>query len=395
MFTVFICVAMTIVGGVHFYLYRRLVVSPGLTGQWATAARTLLVALAAGVPISFAASRLLDVQVARYLVFPVYVWLGLMLMFFFALLGTEVVRAAAWLAGRLSEGAGAVADPSRRVFFSRVLAGGVTGAVLTAASVATARGLGVLAVKRLDVVLPHLPRELDGFTVAQLTDLHIGPMRGRKWIERVVRKTNSLGADVIAITGDLVDGTVEQLARAVEPLGELKARHGVYFTTGNHEYFSDLHGWLRHLPTLGMKVLHNEHVTVRRPGKNASLALAGVDDHSGGRFAADHGPDVGKALAGLKPDSPVVLLAHQPRIADEAARHDVGLVLSGHTHGGQIWPWRYLVYLQQPYVSGLHDHGGGTQVYVSEGTGFWGPPMRLGSTAEIALVTLRSPSTAA
>ena len=392
-FTAFIVVATLIVGSVHFYLYRRLVISTALTGHWAFALRALLAALAAGIPLSFGAARLLDHQLARYLVFPVYVWLGVMLMLFFALLGTEVVRAGIWLVGRIMGDGGAMADPARRVFLSRIMAGGATGTVLAAAGVGVARGLGVLAVKKVEVVLPHLPRQLDGFTIAQLTDLHLGPMRGRDWLARVVQKTNALKPDLVAITGDLVDGTVTQLTSVVEPLKELKANQGVFFTTGNHEYFADLHGWMAHLPKLGLRILHNEHVTVGQPGAGASFDLAGVDDHGGRRFAPGHGVDVGKALKGRAPGRAVVLLAHQPRVAEEASRHQVGLVLSGHTHGGQIWPWRYLVYLQQPYISGLHDHHG-TQIYVSEGTGFWGPPMRVGTTAEIALVTLRSPGKA-
>ena len=148
---------------------------------------------------------------------------------------------------------------------------------------------------------------------------------------------------------------------------------------------------MRRLPILGLRVLHNERVVIG--SGDAALELAGVDDHAGRRFDPDHGADVARAMKGRDPTRASVLLAHQPRVADEAARHQVGLVLSGHTHRGQIWPWRYLVYLQQPYVSGLHRHGG-TQIYVSEGTGFWGPPMRIGSTAEITLVTLRSPARA-
>jgi predicted MPP superfamily phosphohydrolase len=391
LFLIFFTIAVTVVTAVHYYIYRRLVVSPALPMPWATITRFTLIALAASIPLSFLVARLLDTKVSRYVLFPVYVWMGLMLMFFFLLLSLELVRGLTWILARVGRYQDLLADPARRLFLSRVLAGTATGTVFAAAAVGIARGLGKLVVKPVEVTLPKLPRELDGFRIAQLTDLHLGPMRSRDWLAEVVRKTNAARPDLVAITGDLVDGTVEQLADTVEPLRALKAPHGVFFTTGNHEYFTDLHGWLAHLPKLGLRVLRNERVPVERSG--ARFDLAGVDDEEGRRFAPGHGADVARAMKGRDADRAVVLLAHQPRTVEDAARHGVELMLSGHTHGGQIWPWRYLVRLQQPYVSGLHDHEG-TQIYVSEGTGFWGPPIRLGTTAEITMVILRSPAAA-
>jgi predicted MPP superfamily phosphohydrolase len=204
----------------------------------------------------------------------------------------------------------------------------------------------------------------------------------------VVEKTNALSPDLVAITGDLAEGSVAKFGKEVEPLRKLSAPQGVFFVTGNHEYFHDLDGWLGLLDEFGIRVLRNERVPIGRGGD--SFDLAGIDDHDGGRIAPGHGPDLGKALESRDPARALVLLAHQPRIIDEAARLGVGLVLSGHTHGGQIWPFSYLVYLQQPYVRGLKESGG-TKLYLSSGTGFWGPPMRLGTTAEIALITLRNP----
>lgn len=390
MFALFVSVALAIVGGVHYYLYRRLVISPALPGYWTGVARWALIVMVATVPLAFAAPRLLSLEIARYLVLPGYIWLGLMLMLFFALLGAEALRAGAWLAARLSEQPG---DPQRRLFLSRVIAAGATGSVLAAAGYGVAHGLGKLVIKRVEVSLPQLPPELDGFAIAQLTDLHLGPMRGGDWLARVVARTNAIKPDLVAITGDLVDGSVAQLSAVVEPLRKLRAPQGVFFVTGNHEYFVDLHGWLAHLPKLGLRILRNQRVAVGRGRAPASATfdLAGVDDQAGGRFARGHGTDIPGALKGRDPGRALVLLAHQPRVAEEASRHRVGLVLSGHTHGGQIWPWHYLIYLQQPYVSGLHEHQG-TKIYVSSGTGFWGPPMRLGSTAEITRVVLRSPT---
>ena len=387
LFLLFFTVALGVVGGVHYYLYRRLVVGPVLPAPYHTLAKYALIALAAAIPLSFIVARLVDNQISRYFIFPVYVWLGLMLMLFFLLLGLDLAHGLAWLVARITGHGEALSDPDRRLFISRAIAGTAAGTVLTAATFGVAHGLGTLAVKRVNVKLPRLPKELDGFTIAQLTDLHLGPMRGREWMAEVVAKTNALKPDLVAITGDLVDGSVAQLRDDAAPLASLKSKNGVFFVTGNHEYFVDLQGWMKHLPTLGMTVLRNDCRTIRRG--SAAFDLAGVDDHEGHRMAPGHGADVAKALKKHDPNRALVLLAHQPKAVEEAAKHHVGLVLSGHTHGGQIWPWGYLVYLQQPYVRGLHNHEG-TQIYVSHGTGFWGPPIRLGSTAEITLITLRA-----
>jgi hypothetical protein len=195
---------------------------------------------------------------------------------------------------------------------------------------------------------------------------------------------NALTPDVVAITGDLVDGSVEALREHVAPLAKLKAAHGVFFVTGNHEYYSGVDEWLDELRRLGIRVLRNESVTLSRGA--AAVELAGIDDHASGRFPG-HGPDLRRALKDRDPRRPVVLLAHQPVAVHEAAAFDVDLQLSGHTHGGQLWPWGYLVRLQQKYLNGLYRIGN-TLLYVSCGTGYWGPPMRLGAPAEITELTL-------
>jgi predicted MPP superfamily phosphohydrolase len=194
--------------------------------------------------------------------------------------------------------------------------------------------------------------------------------------------------DVIVLTGDLVDGSVEALAQHVAPLGQLRARYGVYFITGNHEYYSGVDAWLAHLMTLGIRPLRNERVTLGE-GPMA-LELAGIDDWTASHFGGGHGADLPRALAGRDTNRELILLAHQPKAVHEAAEHGVGLMLSGHTHGGQIFPFGVLVRLAQPFVRGLHSVGE-TQIYVNRGTGYWGPPMRLGSAPEITLVTLQGP----
>jgi predicted MPP superfamily phosphohydrolase len=214
-------------------------------------------------------------------------------------------------------------------------------------------------------------------------------------VEHVVRESNQLAPDVIAIVGDVVDGTVEQLRPVLAPMTELRARHGVFFVTGNHEYYarSGARAWMDEIARMGIRVLRNERVAIG--SKQASFDLAGVPDHGAARFPND-GPseNVAQALAGRDPSRAVVLLAHQPIAIHEATLHGVDLQLSGHTHGGQIWPWGALVRLQQPYIRGLHRIGE-TQLYVSCGTGFWGPPMRLGAPAEITEIILRAGTRAA
>jgi len=261
------------------------------------------------------------------------------------------------------------------------------GAVLLGAH-GIARGVSAPRVVEVPVVIRGLPRGRAGTTIAQLTDVHVGPTIGRAFVEDIVNRTNALAPDVIAITGDLVDGSVEQLGEAVAPLGRLRARFGVYFVTGNHEYFSGADAWLAELTRLGIRVLRNERVSI---GQGSDLFdLAGVDDYNARRSSPDHGPDLERALAGRDTTRPVVLLAHQPREIANAVRLGVALQLSGHTHAGQIWPFNYLVKLQQPYVAGLHRHpGSDTQIYVSAGTGYWGPPMRVGTHGEITRIVLQ------
>jgi hypothetical protein len=386
-FALFFTFMLLLVTGVHWYFWRRLVVGPALPAPWRLVAGVAIIVAAASLPLAMILSRALPQEVARVVVYPMFVYMGVMFLLFFALIFTDLGRLAHRAVLHLAHQP-PVSDERRQVL-ARATAGAVAALVLGAGGFAVAWGLRRLVVRDVDVKLKGLPRSLDGLTIVQITDLHLGATRGRAWMQEVVDRVNALRPDVVAVTGDLVDGSVADLQADVAPLGDLRSTHGTFFVTGNHEYYSGADAWIAELRRIGVRVLRNERVELRR-GADA-LDLAGVDDHEGRRLLPHHGEDVGKALAGRDPARPVVLLAHQPRAIHEAARLGAGLVLAGHTHGGQIWPMHHLARLQQPYVWGLHRHpGSDTQIYVSAGTGFWGPPMRLGSTAEITRVHLRS-----
>ncbi|MEU7824104.1 metallophosphoesterase [Catellatospora sp. NPDC049133] len=273
-------------------------------------------------------------------------------------------------------------DPSRRLLIARSAAifAGLTATGITAYGVKTALGDPVL--KRVQIPLAKLPRSMDGYKIALVSDIHLGPLTGIEHSRRIVRSINGMNADLIAVAGDMVDGTVAELGDEAAPLAELRSRDGAYFVTGNHEYFSGAEEWLVEVERLGMRPLRNERLEIR------GLTLAGVNDVSGGDLG-EGGPDFGKALGDRDPNKPVVLLAHQPIQAFEAAKHGVDLQLSGHTHGGQMVPFNLIAALQQPVISGLGEVDG-TQVYVTNGAGFWGPPVRVGAPPDITLVELRA-----
>ena len=382
-FLTFIAVVLTVAVGIHYYLWARLVRDPSLPAPWRTLATAAIVLLGAGVPLSLFVGRKYP-EAGRVLAWPAFVWMGLMFLLFVSLVGADIVRLAAWLARRARD---APLDPSRRLVAARLAAGTVSAlsGALAVAAVRAARG--PVAVKRVEIALARLPRARDGLRIAQITDVHVGPTIGRAFVEDVVRRVNALDADLVAITGDLVDGTVAELGAAVAPLADLRARHGVFFVTGNHEYFSGVEPWLAELTRLGVRVLRNERVSI---GEGAdAFDLAGVDDQSAERFGGPRHEDaLTRALGGRDAAREVVLLAHQPRSFTEAKRHGVGLQLSGHTHGGQVWPFGLLVRLSQPFLAGLHRDGA-SQIYVSRGTGYWGPPMRLAAPAEITELVLR------
>jgi uncharacterized protein len=421
----FLAVAGTIFGLMHYYLWWRLVRDTTRSKRCRRAGAVATVVLALLVPFSFFGSRLVP-----GLAWPGYLWLGLMFYLLVVLLVMELPMLPARLALRrrarlalrrrarlalrrratapataatpappapVAVGAGhsatppppAVPAPAREVGYDRdrrlllargaAIVAGLTAAGVTGYGVRTA--LGPPTLKRVRIPLSKLDRRADGYRIALVSDIHLGPMRGVAQTERIVRMVNRLDADLVAVVGDLVDGSVEELGRAAAPLRDVRGRDGSYFVTGNHEYYSGYQEWVEEVARLGLRPLRNERVEL------AGFDLAGVNDVAGEEF--DDGPDFGRALDGRDPSRPVVLLAHQPVQVHEAARHGVDLQLSGHTHGGQMFPVHLLVRLDQPVRSGLATVDG-TQLYVTNGAGFWGPPIRVGAPPDITLVELRA-----
>jgi predicted MPP superfamily phosphohydrolase len=359
----------------HRYVWARLVRDAGWPGGWGRGLTAVVIALAVLVPLTFIAAQTMPRAVSGPLGWVVYTWLGFALYLLLLAALSDAGRGIAALAGLLPQ------DPDRRQVLARGIAAAVAG---TAAFV----GIGGLAnasgfdIRRVRVSLARLPSSASGYSIVQLTDVHVGPTIGRDFIERIVAETNALAPDMVVITGDLVDGSVAHLREHVEPLRDLKARDGVFFVTGNHEYYSGADEWIAHLSTLGIRVLRNERVPIRD-----AFDLAGVDDASAHRMLPGHGADVPRAMQGRDPARAVVLLAHQPKTFKDALKADVDLQLSGHVHGGQLVPFNWLVRLDQPFVEGLYQVGRAA-IYVSTGTGYWGPPMRVGSRAEITRIEL-------
>jgi predicted MPP superfamily phosphohydrolase len=278
-----------------------------------------------------------------------------------------------------------VGDPAR----SRIVAVAVAAVSAGLLVWGNREAMRVPRVARVDVTLPRLGRGLDGTRVVLLADTHYGPIDRADWSARVAEAVNALDADVVCHAGDIADGTLDQRREQAAPLGTMRSRLAKVYVTGNHEYFGEAQGWLDHMAELGWEPLHNRHVVVQRGGDR--LVLAGVDDVTAESSGlAGHRANLDGALAGADPELPVLLVAHQPKYVGQAASAGIDLQVSGHTHGGQIWPFNFLVRIDQPVVHGLSRHGERTQLYTSRGTGFWGPPFRVFAPSEITLITLRS-----
>ena len=277
-------------------------------------------------------------------------------------------------------------DADKREFLEKSLSIGI----LTLVGPATAYGFysarkGPTIINQ-DIYLKNLPDSFENFTIAQISDLHVGPTIKKPYVEKVVNQISNLNPDLIAITGDMVDGSIDYLRKDLEPLSQVVASHGTYFVTGNHEYYSGAERWLDETDRMGFTNLVNENrlITIN----DQSIALAGVNDYRAHQIIPSHRSNPQAALKGINSEKVKILLAHQPSSIFQANEAGFNLQISGHTHGGQFWPFTYPTKKANPYLSGLHNHNG-TQIYVNSGTGYWGPPLRLGVTAEITLFKLK------
>ena len=380
------------------YIGWRIIHASDLEAPWKFAAWVSLAAIALLIPFSF------FLQINRIVVpgGAILTWISSIGMGFFSLLLTIVLmRDLAWILAALVErtaglaaalfgydaGTLVPADPERRRLLIRSMSIGLVVAAggLTAYGFFEARRRPRLV--NVSVPLPALHPDLQGIRILQITDIHAGITVGRDFVQSIVAQANEQSPDIIVFTGDLVDGTVERLRDIVAPMKDLSAPLGKFFITGNHEYYSGAEPWVKEAARLGFIVLLNEHRIVRRGA--GSLLMAGVTDYSGGQFLRNHASDPAKAFAGAPACDARILLAHQPKSLRAALPHGFDLQISGHTHGGQFFPWNLLAAVDQPYISGLHRHEN-SWIYVSRGTGYWGPPIRIAARSEITLFTLRS-----
>ncbi|MCF6208473.1 MAG: metallophosphoesterase [Ghiorsea sp.] len=276
-------------------------------------------------------------------------------------------------------------NPERRQFMSSTVSLGVLGGVGITTGIGFEQAVGGAIIKEVHVPL-GAPKALFDLKIVQFTDLHIGPMIKRDYVQTLVQQMNDLDADIIVMTGDLVDGSVFRLQAEVAPLAKLKAKHGKFFITGNHEYYSGAEDWIAEMRRLGFTVLLNAHELIEVNG--AKLLLAGVTDYRADRHIASHQSSPKKAMQDAPESDVKILLAHQPKSIFEATQAGFDLQISGHTHGGQYYPWNFLAKMANPYIKGLHLHDNKTWIYVSPGTGYWGPPIRLGNEPEITVIRL-------
>lgn len=381
-------VAALVVGGAGFFLRHRLVVATTREGpQREMANRVFLAAtlvVIGAIVVSFAA-RSSDLA-ARLR--SLNVLLAVVLYLLVALVVLEVPRLAARgvAARRSARDPNAGLDPDRRLALARLAAGGAGVAAVGATAFGLRQATQAIPPKHVTIELDRLPDGFDGLRLALLADVHLTRgLRERGFMAEVVDTVNREGVDIGLVVGDLVDGSVDDLRDAASPLADLVAPMGRFFATGNHEYYSGVDEWVAHLPTLGWTVLRNERTELRRRG--AVIDLVGLDDVDGERHGA--GPDLDAAFGGRDGDRLALVLAHQPILAADVAARGGDLVLSGHTHGGQLWPLGPLVRAQQGHLAGLSREGD-TVVYVTRGVGTWGPPVRVAAPPEVTIITLRS-----
>lgn len=362
----------SLIVGLHWYLGARLIRDALMPEPFATIAWFALWTFFVSIFVGFLGGRLLPRGAAKIFQWFGFVWMGA---FGLLLVTTSLSDLGLYLASKFT-----VVEASWQTFRALGVMGVVIPSLLWGFYVSRKP-----ETRRVEVDIPGLDPSLDGFRIVQITDVHIGETLGRDFAKQVADHVNSLKPDVVAVTGDMIDGSVARLHEEVAPLGEMRAKHGVFYVTGNHEYYHGGSSWMAEGRKLGFNVLHNEHRVVA----NGKLVIGGVTDVEGARFSEAHAPRVDLAFAQAPAGVPRVLLAHQPRFAKYAKDASVSLMLSGHTHGGQIFPFMVFVRLQQPVVRGLEViHG--VQTYTSNGTGYWGPPFRIGPRGEVTEIILRA-----
>jgi uncharacterized protein len=365
-----VSVFLLLVAAAHHLFIDRLVVQTELPAPFAQLATAFIVLCAVSIFAHPLGEHLLGPRVGRVLGWPAYLWLGTSFYLVIALWTSDFALFVSGASG---------------IEVARARAIAVCALVLSAVLAGAWSALRPPQVKRVQLEIDGWPEALAGYRIVQISDIHVGSLIRRGFAQRLVTRCNALQPDAVAITGDLVDGSVRHYGEDVAPFAQLRARDGVYFVTGNHDHYSGAEHWVQKLEELGITVLRNRRVTLGADG--ARFELAGVDDVSSRRLDASGGYDLHAALDGWEGETPLVLLSHHPSTFDEARARGVHLQLSGHTHGGQLWPFNFMVRLQTRYVAGVYRQGG-AQLYVSRGTGFWGPPMRVFAPAEITELVL-------
>lgn len=380
---------------IYTYIWYRLIRPAALTGwrKWLSVA--LLIPFPLIMPISFLLRRITQNYFINDLVnWAGFIGFGFISLLFAGLIIRDMVLIIVFIIKKLSyllkqKTSGWRAqkdfDPQRRLFLLNATNVGIIGAaaLLTGYGIYEARRRAIL--EEITVPIANLPAKFEGYRIAQFSDIHAGATIRRGFIESVVNDLSQLNVDAIVFTGDMVDGSVPHLKNDVAPFADISAPDGVYFVTGNHEYYSGVEPWIEEMDRLGFTVLINEHRQIERDQEK--LVIAGVTDYRAGSHLAQHETDPFKAIAGVDNQVIKILLAHQPKSIYKAAEAGYDLQLSGHTHGGQYIPWNFVVTLDQPFISGLHKYKN-TSIYVNRGTGYWGPPLRVGIPSEITLIKL-------
>jgi len=319
-------------------------------------------------------------NITRIIAWLGYTGLGLVSLLFFIQVGADLLLLAkSFLAKSHSF------DPHRRAFLglsAKTIVGGIAG---IGSIWGMYQALKDPVIKRVEIKIEGIPESLKGFRMAQITDLHVGSMITGKFVERVTRKIQELNADMLFFTGDAADGSVQSYGEHLNSLAEIHPKYGKYFVTGNHEYYSDMNGWLQLIEGLGFKILINESQNIIV--NDATIMITGIPDRGGGHFSSFHKTDMEKAVGGMNSSDLKILLAHQPGDVEHATKYGFDLQLSGHTHGGQYFPFSLLVQMAHPFIKGLHKREN-TWVYINQGTGYWGPPLRIGTEPEITEIVL-------